>query len=137
MQCQWDADMLKVIRDGRIAPWVELEQAITKDELAFMRLIESHAGYTVPDTQHVVDYGTDDTGLFAVPKTRRVDALTYTLGFVSAGNCQAMINRVISKKYVIRGTCAITGRVRYTLGEIGRYFLELKAREDFFDADHA
>lgn len=135
MQRQWEADMLTIIREGRIAPFIELEQILTKDELAFMRLIESQAGYTVPDTQHVVDYGTDETGLFSVPKTRRVDHLTHTLGFVSAGNCQAMINRVIAKKYVIRGECALTGRVRYTLGEIGRYMLELKEREDYFDEE--
>lgn len=135
MSQQWASDLLTIAQDGRVAPWIELDQLITKDEIAFMRLIENEAGYTVPTTQHLVDYGTDDSGLMPVSVTRRVDHLTYTLGFVSPGNCQAMINRCIAKGYVLRGECAITGRVRYELGEIGRYMMDLKAREDWFEED--
>lgn len=135
MSQQWTNDLLSIARDGRVAPWIELDQLVTKDELNFMRLIEDQAGYTVPPTQHLVDYGTDSSGLLPVSVTRRVDHLTYTLGFVSPGNCQAMINRCVLKGYVLRGECAITGRVRYELSEIGRYMMDLKAREDWFEED--
>lgn len=135
MSQQWASDLLTIARDGRVANWIELEQIVTKDEIAFMRLIEDSAGYTVPDTRHTVNYGTDDSGLLPVTVSRNVDHLTYTLGFTAPGNCAAMVNRCVEKGYVIRGECAITGRVRYTLGEWGRYMLSLKEREDWFSED--
>ena len=128
-------DYLHIIRTERVMPWVELEFTITKDEIAFLRLIEDHGGYVDPGTSHVVTYGCDDTGLLPVSVARQVDHLTYTLGFIAPANARAMVNRCIEKEYVIQSECALTGRQRWDIGEIGRYFLELKAREDWFSED--
>lgn len=128
-------DLITIARQGRIAPYIELEQWIAKDDLRFLRLIEEHSGYVVPDTMHTVEYGSDRTGLLAVPVTRRVDHLTYVLGFNSPGNCAACINRSLERGWVIESICQLTGRVRYDLGELGRYALDLKERDEWFERD--
>lgn len=128
-------EALTIARQGRIAPWIELDQLLSKDDLRFLTLIEEHAGYVVPNETYLVEYGTDNTGLFPTAITRRVDHMTYVLGFMSPANCAACINRSLDRGWVVSSTCQLTGLLRYDIAEMGRYVLELKESDMWFEEE--
>lgn len=132
LAAQAKADLTTIMAQGRIPPWLELDNILQRDEYRLLDLIEERGGYVYCD--HVtVEYGKDASGLIPVSVTRRVDSLTHDAGFTSPSNCKATVNKCVEAGWIERGACAITGNERLDLTRMGRFVKDLSEFDSWFD----
>lgn len=132
LAAQVKADLTTIMAQGRIPPWLELDNILQRDEYRLLDLIEERGGYVYGD--HVtVEYGKDASGLIPVSVTRRVDSLTHDAGFTSPSNCKATVNKCVDAGWIEHGTCGVTGRERLDLTRMGRFVKDLSEHDSWFD----
>ena len=132
LAAQVKADLETIMSQGRIPPWLELDNILQRDEYRLLDLIEERGGYVYGD--HVtVEYGKDVTGLIPVSVTRRVDSLTHDAGFTSPSNCKATVNKCVEAGWIEPCNCGVTGRERFDLTRMGRFVKDLSEFDGWFD----
>lgn len=129
LQQQWQADLDHLAAQGRIPNWIEIGEALQKDERRLLSLIADHCGYLERGTT-TTTHGIDTSGLFPIEAVRHVDQLTVDAGFVAPGNTLAVVNKVIDNGWCIRVWDGVEKCNRLNLTERGRWMLDMAERDD-------
>ena len=114
------------IENGIIAPWIEADFLLAKDERRLLELVDQHAGYLIHDDDwHVTAYGDDGA--------RRVSGFTVAMGMLAEANSKAVLNAAIDRGLVTltRDNAACGNRIDMT--KLGRYYLDLCQHDAAWD----
>lgn len=133
LQAQCQADMDHLAEQGRIPNWIEIGDALQKDERRLLSLIADHCGY-IERGSVITRHGEDSSGLFSVEHARIVDKLTVDAGFSADGNALAVVNRCLANKWITRDWDAVEGANRLNLTMRGKWYLDMAENDDWFSA---
>ena len=136
LQAQWDADLDHLAAQGRIPNWLEIGEALQKDERRVLELIEENFGWIERESVRKEEI-TDDSGLFPVVEVRtmRDPVITSLTGFQSHGNAKAVINRLLHNGWIERSVDQTTGLNRLDITRRGRWMMDLAERDEWFEME--
>lgn len=114
------------ISNGIIAPWVEADYILAKDERRLLELIDTGRGYIMRDGDYViVPYG--DTG------ARRVTRFTCDMDMNADANSKAVLNAAIERGLVTVTRDNAAGGNRIDMAQLGRYYLEICDTDKYWE----
>lgn len=124
LKAQYDRDIKTITGRGEIPPWVEADQLLDQDEFRLMTVISDAGGY-VEGEKITVEYPDG--------RVRRVSKLTREAGFNAEVNCVAVVNRCISKGYILREQ--EPARSRLCITSEGRWRLDALEADEYWSGD--
>lgn len=111
---------------GIIAPWVEADYILAKDELRLLKLIEDAGGYVMRDDDwHVTPYA--DGG------ARRVSGFTVAMGMAAEANSKAVLNSAVERGLVTVRRDNQAGGNRVDMTRKARYYLDLIDTDTYWE----
>lgn len=133
LQQQWQADLDTLAEQGRIPNWLEIGDALQKDERRVLELIEENFGWIERENQVTHEHH-DTSGLFPVVETitEIEPVITSMAGFISHGNAKAVINRLLQYGWVSRSVDQETGLNRLDITRRGRWIMDMAERDEWF-----
>ena len=117
-------DLRVIISRGEIPSWIESDQLLDQDEFRLMTVISDAGGY-VEGEKITVEYPDG--------RVRRVSKLTREAGFNAEVNCVAVVNRCISKGYILREQ--EPARSRLCITSEGRWRLDALEADEYWSGD--
>lgn len=136
LQAQYQQDLDHLAEHGVIPPWLEICEALQKDERRVLELIEENFGWIERESVRKEE-STDDSGLFPVTEvhTVRDPVITSLTGFQSHGNAKAVVNRLLHNGWIERSIDQTTGLNRLDITRRGRWVMDLAERDDYFEME--
>ena len=136
LQQQWQADLDYLAEHGVIPPWLEIGEALQKDERRVLELIEENFGWVERESVRKEE-STDDSGLFPVTEvhTVRDPVITSLTGFQSHGNAKAVVNRLVHNGWIERSIDQTTGLNRLDITRRGRWMMDIAERDEWFEME--
>ena len=114
------------IDNGIIAPWVEADFLLSKDQRRLLELVDEHAGYLMADDDwHVTPYAEDGA--------RRVSGFTRDMAMLAEANSKAVLNAALERGLVSVTRDNDAGGNRVDLCRRGRYYLDLVQHDAAWD----
>lgn len=114
------------IERGIIPPWIDAETVLSKDEHRLLKLIDDSAGYRMYDGDMVtVPY--EGYGARQVPK------VVVDMGMNATANLNAVINKCLERGLVVSTWENDLRATRLDMTARGRYYLEVKEQDAWYD----
>ena len=126
------------IDNGIIAPWIESDYILAKDERRLLTLIADAAGYVRLDNDMVeCDYGSPDTdSLFPdLQPERMVSRFTNDMQMNAEANSKAVLNAAIERGLVTVTRDNSLPGVRLDMTKRGAYYLGLAETNDYWESE--
>lgn len=118
------------IANGIIAPWIEADFLLAKDERRLLELVDQHAGYLIHDDDwHITSYGDDGA--------RRVSGFTVAMGMLAEANSKAVLNAAVSRGLVKLSRDNHAGGTRVDMTRLGRYYLDLIETDQYWESEES
>ena len=128
------------IDNGIIAPWIEADFLIAKDERRLLTLIADAAGYVRVDNDMVeCDYGSPDTdSLFPdLQPERMVSRFTNDMQMNAEANSKAVLNAAVTRGLVTLTRDNSLPGVRLDMTKRGAYYLDLAETNDYWKSEES
>lgn len=126
------------IENGIIAPWIEADFLLSKDEKRLLDLVDQSAGYIIRHNDMVVNpyAAPDPDSLFPDMQPERiVSRYTVDMCMLAEANSKAVLNAAID-----RGLVTITQDVadkRVDMAKLGRYYLEMVSDSEWWESEES
>ena len=122
------------ISNGIIAPWIEADFLLSKDEKRLLDLVDQSAGYIIRHNDMVANpYAEPDPdSLFPdMQPERLVSRYTVDMGMLAEANSKAVLNAAVDRGLVTVTQDGADKRVDMT--RLGRYYLDLCQHDAAWD----